>query len=42
MAARRGLVDFAEAAEHLRETTFRSPEALELMLKRNSKKDGNA
>jgi predicted nucleic acid-binding protein len=43
MAAQRGLVDFAEAAERLRETTFRSPEALlDLMLKRNSKEGGNA
>jgi predicted nucleic acid-binding protein len=39
MAAQRGLVDFTEAVERLRETTFRSPEALlDLMLKRNSKK----
>ena len=43
MAAQRRLVDFAEAAERLRQTTFRSPEALlDLMLKRNSKKGGNA
>jgi predicted nucleic acid-binding protein len=43
MAARRGLVDFAEAAERLRQTTFRSPEALlDLMLKRNSKNVGKA
>jgi predicted nucleic acid-binding protein len=43
MAAQRGLVDFAEAAERLRQTTFRSPETLlDLMLKRNSKKGGNA
>jgi predicted nucleic acid-binding protein len=34
MAAQRELVDFAEAAERLRETSFRSPEALlDLMLK---------
>jgi predicted nucleic acid-binding protein len=42
MAAEQGLVDFAEAAERLRQTTFRSPEALlDLMLKRN-KKEGDA
>lgn len=42
MAAQRGLIDFAEAAERLRQTTFRSPEALlDLMLERNSKKCGN-
>ena len=39
MAAQLGLVDFSEAAERLRQTTFRSPEALlDLMLKRNSEK----
>ena len=43
MAAVRGLVDFAEAVERLRQTTFRSPEALlDLMLERNSKRGGNA
>ena len=43
MAAQQGLVDFAEAAERLRQTTFRSPEALlDVMLKRNSKKGGDA
>jgi len=43
MAAQRGLIDFAEAAERLRQTTFRSPETLlELMLKRNSRKDSDA
>jgi predicted nucleic acid-binding protein len=43
MAAHRGFVDFAEAAERLGQTTFRSPEALlDLMLKRNSNKGGNA
>jgi predicted nucleic acid-binding protein len=42
MAAQRGLLDFAEAAERLRQTTFRGPEALlDLMLKRNSKKNGS-
>jgi predicted nucleic acid-binding protein len=39
MAAQRGMVDFAEAVECLRGTTFRSPEALlEQMLKRNGKR----
>ena len=43
MAAQQGLVDFAETAERLRQTTFRSPEALlDLMLKRNRKKDADA
>jgi hypothetical protein len=43
MAARRGWVDFAEAAERLRQTAFRSPEALlDLMLKRNSNTGGTA
>jgi hypothetical protein len=37
------MVDFAGAAERLRQTTFRSPEALlDLMLKRNSNKGGSA
>jgi predicted nucleic acid-binding protein len=39
MAAQAGLVDFGQAAERLRRTTFRSPDALiELMLKRHGKK----
>jgi predicted nucleic acid-binding protein len=39
MAAQAGLADFAQAAERLRRTTFRSPDALiELMLKRHGKK----
>lgn len=38
MAAQAGLVDFEQAVEQLRRTTFRSPEALlDLMLKRNRK-----
>lgn len=38
MAAQAGLVDFGQAVEQLRRTTFRSPEALlDLMLKRNRK-----
>lgn len=41
MASQQGLVDFAEAADRLRQTTFRSPQALlDLMLKRNSKRGG--
>lgn len=36
MAAQRGLIDFADAIERLRRTSFRSPEALlDLMLRRN-------
>jgi predicted nucleic acid-binding protein len=42
MAAQAGLVDFGQAAERLRRTTFRSPDALiQLMLKRHGKKSGD-
>jgi predicted nucleic acid-binding protein len=38
MAAQRGLVDFADSVARLRQTSFRSPDALlDLMLRRNKK-----
>ena len=42
LAAQSGLVDFTEAAERLRLTTFRSPEALiETMLRKHRRDGGN-
>jgi predicted nucleic acid-binding protein len=43
LAAQTGLVDFTEAAERLRLTSFRSPEALlEAMLRKHRRDGGNA
>jgi predicted nucleic acid-binding protein len=43
LCAQSGLVDFTEAAERLRLTTFRSPEALlETMLRKHRRDGGNA
>lgn len=43
LAAQSGLVDFTEAAQRLRLTTFRSPEALlETMLRKHRRDGGNA
>jgi len=43
LAAQSGLVDFTEAAERLRLTTFRCPEALlEIMLKKHRRDGGDA
>jgi predicted nucleic acid-binding protein len=42
LAARRGLVDFAQAINHLRQTTFRIPETLlDLLLKKHARESGN-
>jgi predicted nucleic acid-binding protein len=42
LAAQAGLVDFPQAAERLRRTTFRSPEALlDAMLKKHSQEGGD-
>ncbi len=40
LAAQSGLVDFTEAAERLRLTTFRSPEALLATMLRKHRRDG--